>query len=100
MGRQAKDFKLVVKWSSTAEVGESGGYLTRDFKSQVWEPMLQRVAIHVYGNFEIIEFIKIMIGIGMAWMTIITLYIAHLRCTSRCKAPSDQLEKGHFKPDF
>ena len=91
---------LVLKWFSATEVGESGGYLTKDFKSQVWEPMLQRVAIHVYGNFEIIEFIKIMIGIGMAWMTIITLYIVHLRCTSRCKAPSDQLEKGDFKPEF
>ena len=89
MGRQAKDFKLVVKWSSIAEVGESGGYLTRDFKSQVWEPMLQKVAIHVHNNFETIELIKIMIGIGMTWMTIITLHIAHFQCTSRCKALSD-----------
>ena len=62
-----------VKWFCTSQVGESGGYLTKDFKSQVWEPLLKRVAIHLYENFETIKVIKIIIGIGMAWMTIITL---------------------------
>ena len=67
-GASSQGFQVVlgVRWFSTTEVGDSGGYLTREFKSQVWEPMLQRVAIHVYENFETIELIKIMIGIGMA----------------------------------
>ena len=48
-GASSQGFQVVlgVRWFSTTEVGDSGGYLTREFKSQVWEPMLQRLAIHL-----------------------------------------------------
>ena len=54
----------------------------------------------VYDNFETIKIIKIMVGTGIAWMTIITFYIVYFRCTSGCKTLSDRLEKGDFKSKF
>ena len=58
---------------------------------------MKRVASHVYNNFETIKVMKIMVGTGMAWMTIITFYIVYFRCTSGCISLSDQLERGDFK---
>ena len=81
-------------------VGEYGGYLTSDFKRQVLEPIMKRVASHVYNNFEAIKVMKVMVGTGLAWMTIITFYILYFQCTSGCKSLSDQLERGDFKPKF
>ena len=97
---QAFQIVLEGKWFSSTGVGKSGGYLTSDFKRQVWEPILKRVASHVYDNFETIKVIKIMVGTGLAWMTIITFYIVYFWCTSGRKTLSDRLEKGDFKSKF
>ena len=86
---QAFQIVLGGKWFSSTGVGKSGGYLTSDFKRQVLEPIMKKVASHVYNTFETIEVIKITVGTGMAWMTIITFYIVYFRCTSGCKSLSD-----------
>ena len=59
---------------------------------------MKRVASHVYKNFKTIKLIKVMAGTGLAWMTVITLYIVYFRCTSGSQSLSDRLEKGDFKP--
>ena len=97
---QAFQIVLGGKSCSTTGVEESGGYLTSDFKTQVLEPIMKRVASHVYKNFETIELNKVMAGTGLAWMTVITLYIVFFRCTSGCQSLSDRLEKGDFEPKW
>ena len=44
---QAFQIVLGGKWFSSTGVGKSGGYLTSDFKRQVMEPIMKKVASHV-----------------------------------------------------
>ena len=37
-------------WFSTNKLGESGGYLMSDFKSKIFEPLVNRVAQKIFEN--------------------------------------------------
>ena len=39
------------EWFTSTNTGESNGYLMTDFKEKVFEPIMKRIAQHVYDNY-------------------------------------------------
>ena len=49
-GANAVQVVLRGNWFSPNQLGESGGYLMSDFKSKIFEPLVNRVAQKIFEN--------------------------------------------------
>ena len=48
--REATQVILGGTWFSESDTGESNGYLMNDFREKVLNPLIRRIASHIYEN--------------------------------------------------
>ena len=74
------------EWFTSTNTGESNGYLMTDFKEKVFEPIMRRIAQHVYDNYTTVVMIEWVIGVIGAWLTLISLVLGYFYKNCNCKA--------------
>ena len=80
--REATQVILGGSWFTESDMGESNGYLMNDFREKVLNPLIHRIASHIYENHDKITSMEWVAGIMGAWMFFLTagLVYGYLYC--------------------
>ena len=80
--REATQLILGGSWFTESDTGESNGYLMNDFREKVLNPLIHRIASHIYENHDKINNMEWAAGILGAWMFFLTagLVYRYLYC--------------------
>ena len=87
------------EWFTSTNTGESNGYLMTDFKEKVFEPIMKRVAQHVYDNYSMVVLLEWLVGLIGAWLTIISIILGYLYKNCSCKTgPVVEGRRESYRP--
>ena len=80
--RAATQLILGGSWFTESDTGESGGYLMQDFREKVLNPLIHRIANHIYENHDKINSMEWVAGVLIAWVVFLTagLVYGYLYC--------------------
>ena len=98
-GVTADESKTAVKvvlggeWFTSTTTGEANGYLMSDFKTKVLEPILKRIANHVYSNHGELSILRWLMGLLGAWVELVSAFVA-FKHQCGCKGYSKIIQSG------
>ena len=81
-GVASEESKTAVKvvlggeWFTSTTTGEANRYLISDFKTKVLEPILKRIANHVYINHGELSILRWLMGLLGAWVGLVSAFVA------------------------
>ena len=80
--KQATQVVLGGQGFSETDTGENNGYLIAEFKDKVFDPIVTRIATHVYNSGALLNNLEWAGGVMMAGLVIISIIVAYgyLRC--------------------
>ena len=79
-GDKTKEATRVIlggEWFRETQTGEENVYLMADFKSKVFDPIVQRIAKHVYENGASLDKLACFGGGILAWVVVVTVGIGY-----------------------
>ena len=80
--KQATQVVLGGQWFSETETGEKNGYLMSEFKERVFDPIVTRIATHVYENASSLNTLEWFGGAMLGWLLVVTIGVGYgyVRC--------------------
>ena len=93
------NFVLGGSWFEDSSVGQEGGYLKTQYKNQVLDPIIERVANHVYNNHSnlgIHFWVLMAFGCWLGGLTVYIMFKGNI-CRAGVNIEPPTLRKGIFE---
>ena len=93
------NFVLGGSWFEDSSVGQAGGYLKIEYKDQVLDPIIERVANHVYNNHSNLGvhfWVLLTFGFWLGGLTVYVIFRGDV-CRAGANVERPTLRKGIFE---